>query len=73
MDGDRSHSGNAYGSCGRVVVSHSDLLLVVWDGERERKTGGTEETLDLAVSQGVPVVLISAEASHACPILNFQN
>lgn len=73
MDGDRSHSGNAYGSCGRVVVSHSDLLLVVWDGEREGKTGGTEETLDLAVSQGVPVVLISAEAPHACQILNFQN
>jgi hypothetical protein len=69
LDGDRKSAGSAYGACGRVVVNQADLLLIVWDGERLGKTGGTEETAELALTQGVPVVLIDAKTPHTCQIL----
>jgi len=65
MDGARSAEAAAYGAAGRVVLNQSDLLVVVWDGIRESKPGGTEETLRQAIAFHVPLLWIDALApSH---------
>ncbi len=64
LDGSRKDEGAAYGVGGRVVLNQSDLLIVVWDGERQGKRGGTEETLDVARRGGVPVIWVDARAPH---------
>ncbi|MBI5711618.1 MAG: hypothetical protein HZC42_15135 [Candidatus Eisenbacteria bacterium] len=65
LDGKRKPEGEAYGACGRVVLNQSDLLVVVWDGERLGRPGGTEETFAEARHRGLPVVWIDARAPHA--------
>ena len=70
LDGVREAARTAYGAAGRVVLNQSDLLLVVWDGDRLGKLGGTEETLDEARRQGVPVVWVDACVPHAWQMLD---
>jgi hypothetical protein len=69
MDGDRAAPSEAYGACGHVVINQSDLLVVVWDGQRLGKRGGTEETLDEARRKGVPIVWVDAKSPHSWEIL----
>jgi hypothetical protein len=69
LDGERANEGAAYGAAGRVVLNQSDLLVVVWDGERQEKPGGTEETFAEAGRKGVPVVWIDAVAPHPWQLL----
>lgn len=69
LDGCREDEGAAYGAAGRVVLNQSDILFVVWDGERQGKRGGTEETFDEARSAGVPIIWIDAHAPHTSQLL----
>jgi hypothetical protein len=69
IDGERSDPGGAYGAAGRVVLNQSDLLVVVWDGEKPEGRGGTVDTLREAVGYRVPVVWIDAVAPHNWCIL----
>lgn len=64
LDGSRDDSPRAYHNAGTVVLNQSDLLIVVWDGERKNQRGGTEETFDDAIERGVPVIWIDAYAPH---------
>ncbi|MBL8813260.1 MAG: hypothetical protein JNM43_24040 [Planctomycetaceae bacterium] len=64
LDGCREDGARAYHHAGTVVLNQSDLLIVVWDGERQNQRGGTEETFDDAVERGVPVIWIDAHAPH---------
>jgi hypothetical protein len=64
MDGDPGRRSAAYAACGQVVVHQSDVLCVVWDGERRQLTGGTEHALDYAARRSVPIVWIDARAPH---------
>jgi hypothetical protein len=50
LDGTSAEEAAAYGRGGLVVLNQSDLLIVVWDGERQGKRGGTEDTF----SEGQP-------------------
>jgi hypothetical protein len=70
LDGTRAEEAEAYGAGGRVVLNQSDLLVVVWDGERLGKRGGTEETFDDARSRGLPVAWIDAHAPHEWQLLD---
>ncbi|WP_146119117.1 hypothetical protein [Blastopirellula marina] len=70
LDGSRTNEGRAYGVAGRTVLFNSDLLIVIWDGERQNKPGGTEETLADAQQAGIPVIWIHAEAGHAWRLLD---
>jgi len=70
LDGTRAEESEAYGAGGRVVLNQSDLLIVVWDGQRLGKRGGTEETFDEARSRGVTVVWIDAHANHQWQLLD---
>jgi hypothetical protein len=58
-----------YERCGRLVFQHSDLLMVVWDGEHKNRRGGTDQQLEEARQSGIPIVLIDAHAPHAAWVL----
>src|SRR5205823_1001793 len=60
MDGERTHAPEAYGACGQVLLNQCDLLIVVWDGERLGKRGGTEDAFDDAFRRGVPTIWVHA-------------
>lgn len=64
LDGTRSDESYAYQTAGEVVLNQSDILIVVWDGERKNLRGGTEFSLDTALGRGIPVALIDAKAPH---------
>lgn len=64
LDGSREDASRAYHTAGTVVLNQSDLLIVVWDGERKNLRGGTEETFDDAIERGVPVVWVDAHSPH---------
>ncbi len=70
MDGDATARPMAYGACGQLVVHQSDILCVVWDGERRQFIGGTEHALDYAVRRSVPVVWIDARAPHDWQVIH---
>ena len=73
LDGMRDDDVDAYGTCGRVVLNQSDLLVVVWDGQRRHRGGGTEDTLEYAVSRGVPVAWIDAHAPHHWQLIDERS
>jgi len=49
----------SYEAVGRLVVSRSDILLALWDGERAAGTGGTGDIVEAALNVGTPVLWIS--------------
>ncbi len=69
LDGDREQETTAYSAVGRVVVNQSDLLVVVWDGVRLDRGGGTEEKFDEALVLGKPVVWIDAHRPHTFQVI----
>lgn len=64
LDGNRKDNAMAYGAAGDVVLNQSDIIIVVWDGVRQGKQGGTEETMDAAIRMGVQVIWIDARTPH---------
>ncbi len=70
LDGTRLQESEAYGEGGLVVLNQSDLLVVVWDGERLGKRGGTEDTLNEARSRGVTVAWIDAREPRNWQLLD---
>jgi len=73
LDGSRNDNAMAYGAAGDVVLNQSDILIVVWDGVRQGKQGGTEETMDAAIKMGVPVIWISAKSPHDWQFIDKDN
>ncbi|MBM3550344.1 MAG: hypothetical protein FJX45_00995 [Alphaproteobacteria bacterium] len=45
----------SYREVGRFVVRNCDLLIALWDGEREEGPGGTAEIIRYAVATHIPV------------------
>jgi hypothetical protein len=70
LDGTRAEDGEAYGQGGLVVLNQSDLLIVVWDGERQGKRGGTEDTFGEARRRGVTVAWIDAKQPQNWQLLD---
>jgi len=68
LDGNRENEKSAYKEAGDVVLSRSDILTVVWDGQHKGLIGGTEETFSQALAKGTPVILIDANSPHTFQI-----
>ncbi len=49
---------NAYLEAGRLMLAHSDILIAIWNGEREDGVGGTAQILREAIERGTPVIWI---------------
>lgn len=58
----------AYERAGRVVLTQSDVLLAVWDGDPPRGRGGAAQIVAEAVAHAIPVLILHPEASRA-PVL----
>ncbi len=52
-EGDRTA---AYERAGRIVLSQSDIVIAVWDGQPARGRGGAAQIIAEAVLRGIPVV-----------------
>ncbi|MGE0441465.1 MAG: DUF4231 domain-containing protein [Gemmatimonadales bacterium] len=65
MDGGAVSSYNRYDALGRSVVSHSDLVVAIWDGLPARGTGGTANLLAEARRFEVPIVRIDPASGAA--------
>jgi len=64
LDGTRENDGMAYAHVGRVILSQSDVLVAVWNGESSHGSGGTAHVAHEAISLGVPVLWINSRAPH---------
>ena len=71
LDGSRNQAAAAYEAVGGVIVSHSDLLIAIWDGQPGGGRGGTENVIQMAIKAGVPVVWIPAQPPHT-PVLLLE-
>ena len=56
LPGDPSFGLDAYVMTGRATVSHSDVLIAIWDGLPPRGRGGTGEVVQLALTRGTAIV-----------------
>ena len=65
IDGPRGDF-DAYVPLARVLVDLSDLLIVVWDGERSRGPGGTPSSVEMARLADMPIVRIDANHPSQC-------
>ncbi len=72
LPGKRDADGDAavaYERAGRVVLTQSDILIAVWDGEPLRGRGGAAQIVAEAVAAGIPVVRIDPRAPDALELL----
>jgi hypothetical protein len=87
LDGDYDNAPElAYQAVGRVVLTYSDLLIAIWDGQQEKGIGGTAQIVREAHGRQIPIVWINLakenevgwfleEDGHALcqPILEFSD
>lgn len=57
-------SPTAYESVGRALVTGSDLLIAIWDGQPSHGPGGTADVVALAQHQQLPIVWIHPDTSR---------
>lgn len=71
LPGSRDEPGGenaAYERAGRVVLTQSDILLAVWDGDPPRGRGGAAQIVAEAVTHGMPVLILHPDAARS-PVL----
>jgi hypothetical protein len=51
----------AYLELGKVLINQSDLVIAIWDGKPAKGKGGTEEVVQMAREQGMPLAWIFYE------------
>jgi hypothetical protein len=61
FDGVRGDS--PYVTVGEVVLSHSDILVAIWDGAPANGAGGTADVVARARAQGMPVFWLETDSN----------
>lgn len=62
IDGGRDFDeARSYRVAGRVIVARSDVMIAVWNGTAGEGRGGTWDTMQFALRQGIPLIVIDAE------------
>jgi hypothetical protein len=56
---------SGYTAAGRAVLTASDVLVAVWDGEPARGEGGTGQMVEEASARALPVVWLGVDPPHA--------
>lgn len=64
LDGAREQEAESYLAAGRMVLSQSDVLIAVWNGEVRNKKGGTSQIVGEARQRNLPTVWINSQAPH---------
>lgn len=60
---------HAYAAAGRAVLNESDILIAVWDGTAALGSGGTEDIVQQAMWEAIPVVWIQSRIPHGIGIV----
>jgi hypothetical protein len=60
----RDLEAQSYEQAGRVVLSQSDVLIAIWNGEERNKKGGTSQVVGQARQRNIPTVWIKSQAPH---------
>jgi hypothetical protein len=58
LDGNPKHKDPAYRYMGHFILRHADVLIAVWNGERDDMSPGTSGIVALALHEEVPIILI---------------
>src|SRR6202167_1843566 len=65
LDGSRDRAAEAYLAAGRVVLSQSDVLLAIWNGQDPRGEGGTAQIVAEAALRNILTIRIDpADPQH---------
>ncbi len=64
LDGARALEGESYREVGRYVVRNCDLLIAIWDGQREHGAGGTAEIVQFAANARLPIWWLDAMGTN---------
>ena len=64
LDGSRDRESESYLAAGRVVLSQSDVLLAIWDGQDPRGEGGTAQIVAEAGLRNILTIRIESAAPH---------
>jgi hypothetical protein len=64
LDGSRDHEAESYLAAGRVILSQSDVLLAIWDGQAPHSDGGTAQIVAEAGLRNVLTIRINSVAPH---------
>jgi hypothetical protein len=64
LDGSRTRKTEAYLAAGRVILSQSDVLLVIWDGQGPRDDDCTAQIVADAASRNILTIRINSVAPH---------
>jgi hypothetical protein len=70
LAGSRNDMDAAYSVVGNYVISHSDLLVAVWDRSRPNLRGGTGDIVMGALGLGLPVIWISPRLQQPPSLLH---
>ncbi len=69
LAGERGAENAAYEAAGLTMLSLSDLVIAVWDGERAAGPGGTAEIVGRAVDDNVPVIHVPVDPERPIELL----
>ncbi len=64
LDGSRHRETESYLAAGRVILSQSDVLLAIWDGQGPRGEGGTAQIVAEAGLRNILTIRIESAAPH---------
>jgi hypothetical protein len=64
LDGSRDRAAESYLAAGRVILSQSDVLLAIWDGQDPRGEGGTAQIVAEAGLRNVLTIRIDSAFPH---------
>jgi len=73
LDGSHERGPEAYLAVGRLLTTHCDVLIAVWDGKPATGVGGTGQVVEEALLLGVPVVRIDSRNTHAISFANHED
>ena len=73
LDGSHERGPEAYLAAGRLLTTHCDVLIAVWDGKPATGVGGTGQVVEEALLLGVPVVRIDSRPNHAISFANSED
>ena len=69
LPGSRASQNAAYEAAGLAMLSQSDLVIAVWNGERAAGRGGTADIVARAVEDNIPVIHIPTDSARAVEIV----
>jgi hypothetical protein len=64
LPGKREEGPRAYERANEVILSNSDVLIAVWDGDRPNGQGDAGDAVQAAFVKGIPIIVVDAKSSN---------